>query len=77
MSEKMIDVTVMVDDKHKDQLSKVAGELQKKGFVVSESLKEIGVLLGSVAEEAIDKLSVVPGVSAVEKNRRDYRTQQN
>jgi hypothetical protein len=72
-----LDVTVMVAETHKDKakLSAVASNLKKKGFVLKESLGEIGVLLGSVPATALASLSDVPGVEAVEKERTDYRTQ--
>ena len=72
----MIDVTVMVDDDHKDKLTEVAARLKKKGFVLTKSLGGIGCLIGSCPAEALTDLSAVPGVSAVEVNRTDYRPQQ-
>lgn len=73
---RIVDVTVMVDDDHKGSLAKVARDLKDKGFVLTESLGEIGVLTGGVPANALTDLSAVPGVSAVEENRTDYRTQQ-
>ena len=73
---KTVDVTVMVNDEHKDKLAQVAHALKIKGFVLTESLGEIGVLTGSVPANALADLSAVPGVSAVEENRTDYHTQQ-
>jgi hypothetical protein len=72
--EKSIIVTVTVDDAH--TLSEVVGNLKKKGFVLKKSLEAIGVLTGSVPASALDTLSAVPGVLAVEKERNDYRTQE-
>jgi hypothetical protein len=76
MSKKKVDVTVMVNDDHKDKLAEVARALKVKGFVLAESLGAIGALTGSVPANALSDLSAVPGVSAVEENRTDYRTQQ-
>lgn len=72
---KMVDVTVMVDDDHKDNQADVARDLKVKGFVLNESLEGIGVLTGSVPVASLAALSGVVGVFAVEENRTDYRTQ--
>lgn len=72
---KSINVTVMIDEAHRRDIPAVAKSLAKKGFVLKETLEEIGVLSGTVDEGAISRLSGVTGVSAVEKDRDDYRTQ--
>ena len=46
------------------------------GPVLAESLGEVGVLTGSMPAAGIAALSAVAGVSAIEENRTDYRTQQ-
>ena len=71
----MVDVNIMVQEGYKDKLSSVARDLKAKGFILNESLKEIGILQGSAPAASIESLSNVAGVSAVEKNRSDYRTQ--
>lgn len=73
---KMIDVTVLVAEDHKDDVKKVARDLRSKGFVLREALEAIGVLTGSVPAEDVATLSDVAGVSAVEENRTDYHPQQ-
>ena len=73
--QKSVKVTVLVDDTHKDNLAGVAKGLKAKGFVLGESLEAIGALTGSVPAAALPALSAVPGVSAVEEERTDYRTQ--
>jgi hypothetical protein len=70
-----IDVTILVDEAHKKHLAKLAKELAGKGFVLKETLSEIGVLVGSVPSTAYAAVSKTPGVSSIEKNRTDYRTQ--
>ncbi|MBN9521753.1 ketohydroxyglutarate aldolase [bacterium] len=74
-SAQMVDVTVMVDDGHKDDMPAVAGRLKAEGFVLDELLEGIGVMTGKVPATAVAALTGVTGVSAVEKNRTDYRTQ--
>lgn len=73
--QKSINVTVLVADTHKDNLTDVANDLKERGFVLKHSLGAVGVLTGSVRASALAKLSTVPGVSAVEEERTDYRTQ--
>ncbi len=72
---KSINVTVLVDDAHKDNLAEVAKGLKGKGFVLKEALSSLCVLTGSVPATSFAALSTVPGVSAVEEERTDYRTQ--
>ena len=74
--QRRIDVTVMVDEDHRDKLAQVAGHLKSKGFVLAQSLGELGVLTGSAPADAIAELSAVAGVAAVEESRTDYRTQE-
>lgn len=73
--EKLITVTVLVDDAHKENLPGLASALKDKGFVVKESLEAVGVLIGTVPAASMAALSAVPGVSAVEQERTDYQTQ--
>lgn len=70
-----INVSVSVDPNHTGELSAVAAALKSKGFVLKESLDAIGVLTGSAPADALDDLSRVAGVSAVEPERSDYHTQ--
>jgi hypothetical protein len=70
-----VGVTVMVEDAHRGDMAKVARGLKAKGFVLQHTLQEIGILTGSAPAESVHALSAVPGVSAVEKNRTDYRPQ--
>lgn len=73
---KLLAVNVKIDGDYLDRLHEVVGKLQNEGFVMSESLDAIGVLIGSVPAAALGKLSAVQGVSAVEKSRSDYHTQE-
>lgn len=74
--EKLIDVTVLVDKAHKGNLSGLLTALKDKGFVLKESLDTVGVLVGTVPPASMMSLSAVHGVSAVEQERTDYRTQE-
>ena len=75
-TKKSINITVLVDEAHKNNLAGLANDLKAKGFVLKESLDAVGVITGSVAATALEGLSTVPGVSAVEVERTDYQTQQ-
>ncbi len=70
-----IDVTVMVEDHRKSDLAGVARDLAAKGFILGQSLHEIGVLTGRAPATALAALAKVSGVSAVEESRSDYHTQ--
>lgn len=65
----------LVDDAHKDDLSALVAALKDKGFVLKDSLEAVGLLVGTVPATSMAGLSAVPGVSAVEQERTDYRTQ--
>lgn len=73
---KSIRIVVLVDEAHRDKMSEVVQNLQQKGFVLTESLDAIGVLTGTIATAELQELPAVPGVSAVEHERTDYRPQQ-
>lgn len=68
-----VDVTVLIDDSRRGDMASVARDLKDKGFVVNQSLDAIGILTGSAPADNLKALSSVPGVSAVEPNRTDYR----
>lgn len=74
-SMKNVAVTVKVDDRYLDRLDDVVNRLKREGFLLSEPLAAIGVLIGSVAAKSLDKIATVEGVSAVEENRSDYQIQ--
>ena len=74
-SVKKLAVTVKIDDSYLDRFDDVVIRLKREGFVLSEPLEAIGVLIGSVPATSLDKIAAVEGVSAVEENRSDYRIQ--
>ena len=77
MSDKApVKVSVVVDDAHREKMRDVVRDLKKKGFVLEQTHQEIGVLSGTVAQGSVGKLSSVRGVSAVQEDRDDYRTQE-
>jgi hypothetical protein len=74
-SVKKLAVTVKINDSYLDRFDDVVVRLKREGFVLSEPLEGIGVLIGSVPATSLDKIAAVEGVSAVEENRSDYRIQ--
>lgn len=76
VTRKSINVTVLVDVAHKENMAELANDLKDSGFVLKESLDAVGVFTGSVDAAALAGLSAVPGVFAVEEERTDYHTQQ-
>src|SRR5262245_21066539 len=56
-------VVVGVDPKHQKDVKKLIGRLQKKGFKLEQELASIGVLTGSVPEDALEGLKEVDGVA--------------
>ncbi|WP_254506724.1 hypothetical protein [Anatilimnocola floriformis] len=71
----LININVLVEDSHKSKLSAVATKLKAKGFVLTETLDDIGVLSGKAPATALESLEAVNGVSVIEKERTDYTAQ--
>ncbi len=61
-----INILIVVDDAFKSDLGEVANRLTARGFLLRESLNEIGVLVGSAPENLLNDLSTVLGVSMIE-----------
>ena len=62
----MSKVTVSVADDHLKHFSEVAARCRKAGMKIEHEMKAIGVISGSIDDEALGKLSRVKGVSHVE-----------
>jgi uncharacterized protein involved in propanediol utilization len=63
-----IQVTVLVDDQHRDQILDVVEALQAAGMNVEHWMEQIGVITGSVDSTQVDNLSQIAGVAAVEQS---------
>jgi precorrin-6B methylase 2 len=74
---KIVEVNILVDDEHRQKMEELLQKLKGLGFVHSQSLEDIGVFSGTIPLVAMNNLSTVVGVVAVEENRNDYRTQIN
>ena len=61
----MVQVSVTVDDAH--AIEEVAAGLRARGMEVAEVLDGIGMITGSVPDEARDALSGVEGVASVDE----------
>jgi len=66
MAQHAVEVNVLIDDSHPT----VVQELQGAGLHVAQVLLGIGVVGGSVDADRLDDLRQVPGVVAVEPNRK-------
>ncbi|MFM7039543.1 MAG: hypothetical protein ACKO2L_17670 [Planctomycetaceae bacterium] len=72
---RLVNVTVLVDEKHWNRMSQIAAALELRGFVLREMLDSIGVLTGTVAADQLPDLATTPGVVSAEVERSDYHTQ--
>lgn len=63
----MLDVTVSVDDRHLDAIDGVVEALGAAGMRVTEVLGDLGVITGSVEDDAgRSSLVEVPGVTSAD-----------
>lgn len=60
-------VMVTVDERHRGQLTAVAGRLEAVGMSVAETFALGGVIVGEVARADLGKLQTVEGIEAVEE----------
>jgi hypothetical protein len=67
---KNVSVVVSVDASHPGGASAVATSLRAVGVEVAEVLEDIGTITASCPEDRVSDLSRIPGVSAVELERR-------
>lgn len=64
-----IEVNVSVDPAYLARFTSVARAARKAGLTVTQQLKGIGVLSGSIEASKLDALAAVPGIAAIEVNR--------
>lgn len=76
-SAKLVNVIVLVGDAHRDRIDRLVKLMIEKGFVLGKggTLKEIGVVKGSVPPHQLALLRSIDGVSSVQEERTDYRSQ--
>ncbi len=60
------DVTVTVDDVHRERIEEVAEHLRAAGMQVQQVHSTIGVVTGVMPEGRRDEIADVPGVANVE-----------
>jgi hypothetical protein len=63
----MKSVTVTVRDGHLEALDEVVQGLQGRGMQVEQVLGSLGIVTGSVPEDALDALRSVEGVASVDE----------
>lgn len=66
----MDSVVVSVADDHLNDMSTVLTAMQQAGLVVNDVQEALGTVTGSIDADAIGRLETVPGVAAVERERR-------
>lgn len=66
----MDSVVVSVADDHLNDMSTVLTAMQQAGLVVNDIQEALGTVTGSIDADAIGRLETVPGVAAVERERR-------
>jgi hypothetical protein len=64
-----VTVVVSVADDRLDELAEVVAELRRAGLRVDEVLDTVGMVTGTVDEDAVSALGSVPGVIEVERQR--------
>lgn len=66
----MVNVSVVVDDGHADDLSRVAERLRASGMAVDAVLDEVGIITGSVRPQDLAAVQEVEGVASVTADRQ-------
>lgn len=61
-----IDVVVTVSDQHVHKLDELARHLQAQGLQIDRTLRELGMITGTVASDKLQGLARIEGVNAVE-----------
>ena len=64
-----VNLTVSVADDHLNEFSDVVARCRNAGMNITQEMKSIGVISGSIEEAALGKLRQVNGVSQVELER--------
>ncbi|HQR33364.1 MAG TPA: ketohydroxyglutarate aldolase [Blastocatellia bacterium] len=64
-----VNLTVSVANDHLKDFSDVAVRCRKAGMNITQEMKSIGMITGSIDESALEKLRIVKGVSLVELER--------
>ena len=67
-----VKLSVLIDDEHRGDFSKVVKSIKKAGMEVDNQLQEIGVVTGSIDAKKVRSLHKVKGVASVEQSR-DYQ----
>jgi hypothetical protein len=63
-------VTISVDDAHRDRFAEVVQASERAGLQVEQQLEGIGVIVGRIERGKRQQLEQVAGVAAVEGARR-------
>ena len=64
-----VQVLVSIDPGQPGAVARVASALQARGFQVADLLEDLGAITGSCAEDELDAIRRIPGVTGVERER--------
>ena len=65
-----VNLLISVDDRHREQISKVVEALQASGLKIEIVMKQTGVITGSIDSIQVEGISQVEGVAAVEVEQK-------
>jgi hypothetical protein len=60
-----VNISVVVDDDHADDLDRVSARLRASGMAVDAVLEEVGIITGSARRQDLAAVQVVEGVASV------------
>lgn len=64
-----VEVIVKVEDSSADKMSEIARQCEQAGMHVSQQMKSLGMISGSVERANIGKIERIRGVAYVEESR--------
>ena len=65
-----MNISVVVDDDHADDLDRVSARLRVSGMAVDAVLEEVGIITGSARRQDLAAVQVVEGVASVTTDRQ-------
>ena len=65
-----VNLLISVNDRDREQISKVVEALQASGLKIEQVMKQTGVITGSIDSTQVEGISQVEGVAAVEVEQK-------
>jgi hypothetical protein len=66
----MVNVSVVIDDAHAQDLDRVTERLRANGMAIDAVLEEVGIITGSVRQQDLAAVQEVEGVASVTADRQ-------